>query len=224
MNRNNGNQNDMTIKEQMDKIYRELTLDEIPWNVEKPPDVFTGLVQSGWILPCDAVDLGCGAGNFAVWFASKGFKMTGLDISTSALDLATDLARQKKVACRFVARDMTEIVNDFDNTFDFAYDWEVLHHVFPENRKQYVMNVHQMLRLGGKYFSLCFSEEEPPSFGGEGKYRQTPLGTTLYFSSESELQELFEPLFQIEQLCTIEIAGKKGIHMAVKALMLKKDV
>lgn len=62
----------MTLREQMDTIYRELTLDEIPWNVEDPPDTLTELVKSGWVLPCDAVDLGCGAGNYAVWLASKG--------------------------------------------------------------------------------------------------------------------------------------------------------
>ncbi len=214
----------MTLKEQMDTIYHELTLDEIPWNVENPPDVLTDLVESGWVLPCDAVDLGCGAGNYAVWLASKGFRMTGLDLSTSAIELAAGIAKQKDVACRFVARDITGIEEGFDNAFDFAYDWEVLHHIFPEGRERYVMNVHRMLRSGGKYFSLCFSEEEPPGFGGEGKYRKTPLGTMLYFSSEEELQELFEPLFLIEQLCTIEAAGKKGVHMAVKALMSKKDV
>ena len=213
----------MTLKEQMDTIYREFTLDEIPWNVQTPPDVLTNLVESGWVLPCDAVDLGCGAGNYAVWLASKGFRMTGLDLSASAIALATDLARQKDVACRFTTRDMTGIVEGFDNAFDFAYDWEVLHHVFPEDRERYVMNVYRMLRSGGRYFSLCFSEEEPPGFGGVGKYRKTPLDTTLYFSSEQELQALFEPLFLIEQLCTIDVAGKKGPHKAVRALMSKKD-
>jgi len=212
----------MSLKEQMNTIYRERTLDEIPWNVENPPDLLTALVESGWVLPCDAVDLGCGAGNYAVWLASKGFRMTGLDLSPNAIELATGLAKQKDIAIRFLARDMTGIVEGFDNAFDFAYDWEVLHHVFPEDREQYVTNVHRMLRSGGKYFSLCFSEEEPPIFGGKGKYRKTPLGTTLYFSSERELKELFEPLFHIEQLCTIEVAGKKGSHMAVKALMSKK--
>jgi SAM-dependent methyltransferase len=213
----------MTLKEQMDTIYRELTLDQIPWNVENPPDVLTALVESGWVLPCDAIDLGCGAGNHVAWLASKGFRMTGLDISSSAVDLATKLAKEKNVACRFVARDMTDVVEGFDSTFDFAFDWEVLHHVFPEDRVRYVSNVHRMLRSGGKYLSLCFSEEEPPIFGGKGKYRKTPLGTTLYFSSERELRELFEPLFLIEQLSTVEVTGKKGPHMAVKSLMSKKD-
>ena len=213
----------MTLRKQMDTIYRELPLDKIPWNLENPPHLLTDLVESGWVLPCDAVDLGCGAGNYTVWLASKGFRMTGLDLSPSAIELATGLARQKDVACRFTVRDITGVVEDFDNAFDFAYDWEVLHHVFPESRERYVMNVHRMLRSGGKYFSLCFSEEEPPSFGGKGKYRKTPLGTTLYFSSERELQELFEPLFLVEQLRTIEVAGKRGSHMAVNALMSKKD-
>ena len=214
----------MTLKKQMDTIYRELSLEAIPWNIEGPPDLLTDLIESGWVVPCDAVDLGCGAGNYAVWLASKGFTMTGLDLSSSAIELATALAQRKGIACQFVDRDMTGIVAGFDNAFDFAYDWEVLHHVFPEDRELYVTNVHRMLRPGGKYLSLCFSEEEPASFGGDGKYRTTPLDTTLYFSSERELQELFQPLFIIEQLCTIEVAGKRGPHMAVKALMSKKDV
>ncbi len=213
----------MTLNEQMEKIYPELNLEDIPWNIENPPAPLMELFESGWVLPCDAVDLGCGAGNYAMWLASKGFRMTGLDLSPGAIEIAKNLAKQKESACRFLVQDMTHVVKDLDNAFDFAYDWEVLHHVFPESRERYVKNVHRMLRSGGKYFSLCFSEEDSPSFGGTGKSRKTPLGTTLYFSSEQELQELFEPLFDIEQLCTIEVPGKMDSHMAVKAVMLKKD-
>ena len=213
----------MRLKEQMDSIYRKLTLDEIPWNIESPPDVLVDLVYSQWVKPCEAIDLGCGAGNYAVWLASRGFRMTGLEISRNALELAIRLSENNGVSCRFVVDDMTGVVDGYDCSFDFAYDWEVLHHVFPDDRAQYVGNVHRMLRPGGKYLSVCFSEKEPPIFGGEGKYRKTPLGTTLYFSSEQELLALLEPLFNIEELCTIEISGKSSPHMAVKALMSKRD-
>ena len=213
----------MILKEQMDKIYSELSFHEIPWNVEDPPETLVDLVESGWIQPCETLDLGCGIGNYAMWFASNGFNMTGLDLSKNAIDLANKLAIQKGVNCQFMVKDMTEIVQDFDNIFNFAYDWEVLHHIFPENRKRYISNVHRMLRSNGKYFSLCFSEDEPAKFGGNGKYRKTPLGTTLYFSSEQELRDIFESLFIIEQLRTIEVRGKKGTHIAIKVLMRKKD-
>jgi SAM-dependent methyltransferase len=213
----------MNLKQQMNGIYQELSLEEIPWNLESPPELLVEVVESRWVLPCAAVDLGCGAGNHAVWLATKGFQMTGVDISPKALELARHLAGEKAVECRFVAADLTENVDALGQPFDFAYDWEVLHHVFPRERERYAANVHGMLRSGAHYLSVCFSEDDAHGFGGEGKYRKTRLGTTLYFSSEKELRNLFEPLFTIQELCTVEIAGKFGPHVAVKALMTKKD-
>jgi SAM-dependent methyltransferase len=204
----------------MDRLYWELSLEEIPWNLESPPDVLVQLVDSGWILPCAAIDLGCGAGNYAVWLATQGFEVTGVDISPKALELAQQLAVKKDVSCRFLGADLLGNLTELEDSFDFAYDWEVLHHVFPENRDRYIDNVYRILRRGGRYLSVCFSEDDP-SFGQEGKYRRTPLGTTLYFSSEQELKDLFEPLFTVEELTTIEIAGKYNPHLAVKALLVK---
>jgi SAM-dependent methyltransferase len=208
----------MNLQEQMETIYQELTLEKIPWNLKEPPQLLVELVESGQVLPCEAVDLGCGAGNYAVWLASRGFRMTGIDISPKAIELAGHLASKKGVTCRFIVEDLTGDLGKLDHSFDFAYDWEVLHHIFPVDRERYVSNVYRLLRPGGRYLSVCFSEEDP-DFGGEGKYRKTPLGTTLYFSSEQELRDLFEPDFHIHELGTSEIAGKYGPHMAVIVLM-----
>ena len=210
------------LKDEMDTIYEDLSLEEIPWNLESPPDLLVELIESRRLLPCDAVDLGCGAGNYAVWLASEGLHVTGVDISSKALELARQLAGKRSVYCRFVTADLCGDVNSLQDSFDFAYDWEVLHHMFPENRGLYVANVARMLRPRARYLSVCFSEEDP-GFGGKGKYRKTPLGTTLYFSSEQELRHLFEPLFEIEELCTVEIVGKYTPHMAVKVLLTKKQ-
>jgi 2-polyprenyl-3-methyl-5-hydroxy-6-metoxy-1,4-benzoquinol methylase len=207
----------------MEKVYREFPTEEIPWNLEDPPAALADLVESGRIQPCDAVDLGCGAGNYAVWLASKGFRVTGIDLSPAAIALAADLAGRKGVDCRYLARDLTEDVDDLAESFDLAYDWEVLHHVFPEDREAYVRNVHRILRPGGTYLSACFSEEDT-DFEGTGKYRKTRIGTTLYFSSEEELRELFEKYFVIRELYTSEIAGKYRTHMAVIAVLERKGL
>ena len=208
----------MGIREQMESIYRELPLDRIPWNLREPPELLVDLLRTRKILPCDAVDIGCGCGNHAVWLAGQGFRTTGIDISPAAIALARQLAREKGVECRFVEGDVTEDVARHEGAFDLGYDWEVLHHVFPEKREAYVSNVHRMLRPGATHLSVCFSEEDP-DFGGTGKYRQTPLGTTLYFSSEEEIRELFSQKFQILELHTTPIAGKYGPHTAVVALL-----
>jgi SAM-dependent methyltransferase len=212
----------MSLQDDMDRIYGDLAPAEIPWNLEEPPGLLVELVESGKVVPCEAVDLGCGAGNHAVWLAGRGFRVTGIDLSPKALELAGRLAADKGVSCRFVATDLAGPVRDLHGRFDFAYDWEILHHVFPEQRERYAANVHRMLRPGGSYLSVCFSEEDA-GFGGTGKYRETPLGTRLYFSSERELRELFEPLFHIGELRTVELPGKHQPHKAVMALMTRRD-
>jgi SAM-dependent methyltransferase len=210
----------MSLSRQMDHIYRTLSPAEIPWNLERPPDLLVELIESGRIQPCRAADLGCGAGNHAVWLATQGFQVTGFDFAPAALEIARTLAARASVACDFVLLDLLEDVGAFEAAFDFAYDWELLHHIFPPDRSRYVANVNRMLRPRACYFSVCFAEDDR-AFGGEGKYRHTPIGTTLYFSSEQEIRDLCGPLFEIEDLTTTEISGKGGSHLAVRARLTK---
>ena len=204
----------------IDRIYRDIPLDKIPWNSENPPDALVTLVMSGKIQPCKTVDLGCGAGNYALYLAGRGFEVTGIDSSPTAIQIAQANARKQGAACRFIVADLLGDMHEVIDTFDFAYDWEVLHHIFPEDRETYVKNVRKILNPGATYLSVCFSETDP-QFGGKGKFRKTPIGTTLYFSSEPELRDLFSSHFTVRELKTIEVSGKYGSHYAVYTLMKK---
>jgi len=205
----------------IDEIYRDVPLEAIPWNVETPPQALVDLVESGRISPCKTIDLGCGAGNYAIYLATEGFDVTGVDSSPTAVHIAKQNAEQKGVMCTFLVADVLGDLHEIASTFDFAYDWEVLHHFFPVQRKHYIENVHRFLNPRGKYLSVCFSENDP-QFGGSGKYRETRLGTVLYFSSEDELRDLFEPFFTILDLRTIEIHAKFAPHLANYAFMERK--
>ncbi|MDP8206420.1 MAG: class I SAM-dependent methyltransferase [Candidatus Electryonea clarkiae] len=210
----------MNLREQMEQVYRDMPLDSIPWNLPDPPAMLVEAIESGKIKPCKAVDMGCGAGNYAVWLAKHGFDVTGIDISERAIAYARDMAIRNGVSCSFEAADLLRDMKKFHEHFDFAYDWEVLHHIFPEDRESYLSNVHNLLRQDGMYFSICFSEKNS-DFGGEGKYRKTPIDTTLYFSSKDELRDLFDPLFHICELNTVEIKGKYNPHL-VNVAWLKR--
>jgi len=205
----------------MDEIYKTVPVEEIPWNMETPPEALVELVQSGRVRPCKAIDLGCGTGNYAIYLAGLGFQVTGIDISPTAIKIAEEHANKKGIQCNFLVADLLGTWVEVGGTFDFAYDWELLHHIFPEQRKRYVENVAKILNPGGKYLSVCFSERDP-QFGGLGKYRETPLGTLLYFSSEDELRGLFEPHLNIRELRTIEVRGKAAPHLANYVFMERK--
>jgi 2-polyprenyl-3-methyl-5-hydroxy-6-metoxy-1,4-benzoquinol methylase len=203
----------MNRTREMEDIYQKIPPDKIPWNIETPPDALVRLVERGRIRPCRTVDFGCGAGNYTVWLAKQGFDVTGIDISPSAIDLARKNAVKQGVQCTFIVADVLGDLREVKGLFDFAFDWELLHHIYPQDRPGYLANVARLLKPGGKYLSVCFNEKDP-QFGGSGKYRTTAIGTVLYFSSAEELQELFSPYFNILELRAITVGGKWGDHIA----------
>ena len=199
----------------IDDVYKNMSLEEIPWNMETPPKLLVELVDSGKVQPCKAIDLGCGAGNCAVYLATRGFDVTGVDYSPTAIKIAKENAKRKGAKCNFFVADVIGKLDKVNQTWDFAYDWSLLHHIFPEHRQKYVENIRRI------HLSLCFSEKDT-GFGGSGKYRQTPLGSTLYFSCEDELRELFERYFVIIDLRTVEISGKFEPHIFNYVFMERK--
>ena len=210
-----------SIHDEMERIYAEIPPDDIPWNIEAAPKQLVDLVESGQVKPCKTIDLGCGAGNHAIYLASKGFDVTGVDISPSAIALARENAKKRGVTCNFLVADVLEGLNDFAATFEFAHEWSVLHHIYPESRRRHVETVRGVLVPGGNYFSVCFSDKDP-AFGGAGKVRRTPIGTVLCFSSEGELRELFQPHFRVVMIKTAQVEGKAGPHLMNMALMEKR--
>jgi SAM-dependent methyltransferase len=210
------------IKKKMDEIYRDLPLDQIPWNAPTPPEILKQAIKANVPMRSKVIELGCGVGNYVIWFAKKGYEITGIDISRNAIEIARRSASNAGATCKFIVADATRDLSALHGMFDFAYDWELLHHIFPEDRDKYIRNVVRLLKPEGKHLSVCFSEDDT-QFGGAGKYRKTRLDTTLYFSSEKELKELFSRYYDVQDLRTIDITGKSIIHKAIYALMKKKS-
>ena len=207
-------------KNLMNEVYKNMSLEEIPWNRENAPELLVKLVENGEIqLPqekaehtCKVIDLGCGAGNYALYLAERGFDVTGVDFSPKAIEIAKENAQKRNLTCNFLVADIVKDLNEFGQTWDFSYDWGVLHHILPEQRQQYVKNVHEILNPDGRYLSVSFSEKDS-SYESSGKLRKTRIGSVLYFSSEGELLKLFEPYFQIIEIKTVKIEGKFTPHI-----------
>ena len=205
----------------MERIYRDLALDDIPWHAAVAPELLTNAVTTRAPRPRTVIDLGCGAGNYVITLSRMGFDVTGVDIAETAIEIARQSAWRAGVTCRYVAADVLGEPPAIVDRYDFAYDWELLHHILPEDRDRYLRTVYGLLNPSGTYLSVCFSEDDL-QFGGVGKYRSTPLGTVLYFSSEEEIRALVAKRFVIDELKTIELRGQHGSHKAIYALARKE--
>lgn len=67
-----------------------------------------GTGGSGPVAPGRALDLGCGEGADAIWLAARGWRVTGTDISATAVSRAAEAARTAGLDDRvlFVAQDL----------------------------------------------------------------------------------------------------------------------
>ncbi|MBW4690658.1 MAG: class I SAM-dependent methyltransferase [Lyngbya sp. HA4199-MV5] len=96
------------------------------------------------------LDLGCGAGENSVYFATKGAHCVAADYSPGMVDVALKLAVANQVEVE--GKVVNAMAIDFpDNTFDIVYASNLLHHI-PDPRIA-IQEMHRVLKPGGK---ACF--------------------------------------------------------------------
>lgn len=104
------------------------------------------LTQLGDLKGKRILELGCGAGEGAVYFALHGAQATATDISTGMVGVVGEVA--KKYGVSVEAKRMTAEKIDFpDASFDVVYGNGVLHHV---DFRQAVREAARVLKPGGK--------------------------------------------------------------------------
>jgi len=141
-----------------------------PWDIGRPQKEFTELVRRGEITG-SVLDIGCGSGEHALFFAQEGYEVWGIDSSPLAIQKAQKKGAQRGLPVHFCvldARDLTKL----NRTFDTATDSGLFHTLSDEDRPLFVESLAAILSPGGNYFMLCFSELEP---GGYGPRRITKI-------------------------------------------------
>jgi cyclopropane fatty-acyl-phospholipid synthase-like methyltransferase len=132
------------------------------------------------------LDSGCGTGDNALYFASRGHKVTGLDFLAEPITRAKQKAAERGLPATFLVMDalaLRGLPEVFDNVIDSG-----LFHVFnDDDRRRYVQGLATVLQPGGKLFLLCFSDEEP---GTQGPRRV----------SAKEIQEAFAAGWVMESI------------------------
>lgn len=109
-----------------------------------------------------ALDLGCGGGQAGFCAARRGFALTGIDYSETAVALARDNAARLGIAAHFVRGDCLALQGIADAGFDLVIDNHVLHCVIePAHRVQLLTSVRRVLNPDGVLFSATMSAELP---------------------------------------------------------------
>ncbi len=86
------------------------------------------------IKPYRVLDIGCGEGKDAVFFAKCGYDVTALDISEQGIEKAKKLAEHNKVEVRFFKADLFDYRPDTE--YDIIFSSGVLHFIPQTDREE----------------------------------------------------------------------------------------
>lgn len=103
------------------------------------------------------LDLGCGEGRDTVFFARCGFEVTGVDISTSGVRKAEQLAITNNVKARLITDDMAHFA--FDGEYDLIFSCGAIHYVERRKRRDLFERMKVNTKLGGMHAILVFNDQ-----------------------------------------------------------------
>ncbi len=182
----------MNTKNIWDNYYKKTPLKQIPWNYTKA-DYFLKLLDSNKLGIGKALDLGCGVGRLSMALSKKGFDVTGIDISQTAIAHAKQNAKKENEKIKFYAKDATNLSFLKDETFDFVLDWANLHGVPEDKRIKYINEIIKHTKKRSRLVLRCFSKYNVSKM--ELGFL-TPMGIIYLFSKE-DIIKLYGKYFKI---------------------------
>ena len=106
----------------------------------------------------ELVDLGCGNGRDALYFAGLGLKVVGMDLSASAIQM---LEERKTPNVSFFCGDFISHPAHTPARYDYAYSRFTIHAINQKQEALLLQTMYQALKPGGKFFIEVRSVHDP---------------------------------------------------------------
>ena len=186
----NGNER---TREQYDERYRG---ESFYWTVRPSNTCFEVLQRMPPDRPLRLLDIGCGEGRNAVFFARNGYQVHAFDLSEKGLEKTKHLARQAGVSVHTFPADLNEF--RLSETFDILFSTGILHASHPSVRADLFENLKAFTAEGGLNVFSVFVQKPflPPAPDGDANAHPWRSGElfTLYHDWEIEwcTEEIFD--------------------------------
>jgi cyclopropane fatty-acyl-phospholipid synthase-like methyltransferase len=131
------------------------------WEIGRPQKAILEVADR---ITGSVLDAGCGTGENALFFASRGQKVTGIDFLAEPITIAKQKATERGLTTTFLVMDALAL-KELPEVFDSAIDSGLFHVFGDDDRRRYVEGLASVLKPGGRLFLLCFSDAEPGDQG-----------------------------------------------------------
>ena len=131
------------------------------WEIGRPQKALLDVADR---ITGSVLDAGCGTGENALFFASRGQPVTGFDFLAEPITLAKQKAAERGLTATFLVMDALAL-KELPKVFDTVIDSGLFHVFSDDDRRRYVDGLGSVLKPGGRLYLLCFSDEEPGQQG-----------------------------------------------------------
>ncbi len=146
--------------------FEQMYQGQAPWDTGRPQPAIIKLAE-GNVIRGSVLDVGCGTGENVLYLAARGHDCWGIDFVPVAIERAKAKAAQRGIDAHFIVGDALEL-NKLGRQFDTVIDCGLFHTFSDEQRPLFVRSLAEVLRAGGLFYLICFSDEQP---GTEGPRR-----------------------------------------------------
>jgi len=129
-----------------------------PWDIGRPQPALAALEAEGLIRGA-VLDVGCGTGENALFFAGHAHETWGVDIVADAIDAARDKARKRGLKAEFRVLSALKL-DSLGRTFETVVDSGLFHSFGDDERVCFVSRLAMVLQPGGRYVMLCRSDRD----------------------------------------------------------------
>jgi ubiquinone/menaquinone biosynthesis C-methylase UbiE len=170
--------------------FEELYAGPAPWDIGRPQERFVAVADR---VVSPVLDAGCGTGEYALFLASRGHQVTGIDFVEEAIQLARRKGVERGLSAKFLVQDATAL-EDCDKRFATVIDCGLFHVFSDDDRHRYVRGLARVLESGGRLFVMSMSDAEP---GNEGPRRVSRQELSDAFADGWEVESIQPAQFEI---------------------------
>lgn len=194
----------------------------VPFFVDLPDENLVRYYREGWFQPESKVlELGCGPGRNALFFAEKDCKVDAVDSSLEALRWGEERASERGIEVNFIHENLFNVEVE-EGSYDIVYDSGCFHHIPPHRRMSYLGLVNKALKPGGYFVVVCFvpgGQLGGADLSDWDVYRIKSLQGGLGFTEE-HLRMLFNEyhVIEIKEMNQMEdetVFSEKGLRTAL---------
>jgi ubiquinone/menaquinone biosynthesis C-methylase UbiE len=190
-----------------DEYYKDTEVETMPWYEKNLDHDVENEIKFNNYNTGNFLDLGTGPGTQALQLSKYNFKVTGTDISQSAIEKA-------KILYNEISFLVDDVLNSKlpDKKFNFILDRGIFHIFDISQRPQYVQQIKRILNDDGILFLKCMSVEE----------KNLPDNNMPHKLSKQEIIDSFGVDFDVQKINDTVFSGNLEINPKALFAVLKK--